>query len=175
MTPRRRYGVACALWGAVTLAGVLKQIFWPDEWTFAAIPLLGVCLTAFLWCAAARLWLCRDARWLDRSFARPVRLALSVPVWLGATCLLYLLPGTAQTADETLRESIVLLTLAAGTFLVPVAALGFGGAALWTAVRHLRRTPDTETRAYREGPFALALLLFMGTCALLGCFAIYLL
>ena len=60
MTPERRYELACLILGGVVLGGALGCILRPNEWTFAVIPLLGVCLTALLWCAAARLWLCRD-------------------------------------------------------------------------------------------------------------------
>ena len=93
MTPERRYELACLILGGVVLGGALGCILRPNEWTFAVIPLLGVCLTALLWCAAARLWLCRDKqRLLAKSFTRPVRFALAVPAWAGATWLLYLLP-----------------------------------------------------------------------------------
>lgn len=83
MTPERRYELACLILGGVVLGGALGCILRPNEWTFAVIPLLGVCLTALLWCAAARLWLCRDKqRLLAKSFTRPVRFALAVPAWV---------------------------------------------------------------------------------------------
>ena len=72
MTPERRYELACLILGGVVLGGALGCILRPNEWTFAVIPLLGVCLTALLWCAAARLWLCRDKqRLLAKTFTRP--------------------------------------------------------------------------------------------------------
>jgi CTP synthase (UTP-ammonia lyase) len=93
MTPERRYELACLILGGVVLGGELGCILRPNEWTVAVIPLLGVCLgMQLLWCAAARLWLCRDKqRLLAKSFTRPVRFALAVPAWAGATWLLYLL------------------------------------------------------------------------------------
>ena len=105
MTPERRYELACLILGGVVLGGALGCILRPNEWTFAVIPLLGVCLTALLWCAAA---------------------------------------------------------------------LGLGVAAVLAAVVHLRRTPAAETRAYREGPLALALGLCVGVAALCVCFFLYL-
>ena len=167
MTPERRYELACLILGGVVLGGALGCILRPNEWTFAVIPLLGVCLTALLWCAAARLWLCRDKqRLLAKSFTRPVRFALAVPAWAGATWLLYLLPGNVTGLDDVLAESVIILTLLAGTVFVPAAALGLGVASVLAAVVHLRRTPAAETRAYREGPLALALVLCVGVAAL---------
>ena len=167
MTPERRYELACLILGGVVLGGALGCILRPNEWTFAVIPLLGVCLTALLWCAAARLWLCRDKqRLLAKSFTRPVRFALAVPAWAGATWLLYLLPGNVTGLDDVLAESVIILTLLAGTVFVPAAALGLGVASVLAAVVHLRRTPAAETRAYREGPLALALVLCGGVAAL---------
>lgn len=175
MTPERRYELACLILGGVVLGGALGGALRPNEWTFAVIPLLGVCLTALLWCAAARLWLCRDKqRLLAKSFTRPVRFALAVPVWTGATYLLYLLPGNVAGLDDVLAESVIILTLLAGTVLVPAAALGLGTAAVVTAILHLRRAPATETRAYREGPLALSLVLCVGVAALCVCFFLYL-
>ena len=169
MTPERRYELACLILGGVVLGGALGCILRPNEWTFAVIPLLGVCLTALLWCAAARLWLCRDKqRLLAKSFTRPVRFALAVPAWAGATWLLYLLPGNVTGLDDVLAESVIILTLLAGTVFVPAAALGLGVASVLAAVVHLRRTPAAETRAYREGPLALALVLCVGVAALGG-------
>ena len=161
MTPERRYELACLILGGVVLGGALGCILRPNEWTFAVIPLLGVCLTALLWCAAARLWLCRDKqRLLAKSFTRPVRFALAVPAWAGL--------------DDVLAESVIILTLLAGTVFVPAAALGLGVASVLAAVVHLRRTPAAETRAYREGPLALALVLCVGVAALCVCFFLYL-
>ena len=175
MTPERRYELACLILGGVVLGGALGCILRPNEWTFAVIPLLGVCLTALLWCAAARLWLCRDKqRLLAKSFTRPVRFALAVPAWAGATWLLYLLPGNVTGLDDVLAESVLILTLLAGTVFVPAAALGLGVASVLAAVVHLRRTPAAETRAYREGPLALALVLCVGVAALCVCFFLYL-
>ena len=163
MTPERRYELACLILGGVVLGGALGCILRPNEWTFAVIPLLGVCLTALLWCAAARLWLCRDKqRLLAKSFTRPVRFALAVPAWAGATWLLYLLPGNVTGLDDVLAES------------VPAAALGLGVASVRAAAVPLRRTPAAETRAYREGPLALALVLCVGVAALCVCFFLYL-
>ena len=127
MTPERRYELACLILGGVVLGGALGCILRPNEWTFAVIPLLGVCLTALLWCAAARRWLCRAQQ-----------------------------------------------RLLAGTVFVPAAALGLGVASVLAAVVHLRRTPAAETRAYREGPLALALVLCVGVAALCVCFFLYL-
>ena len=150
MTPERRYELACLILGGVVLGGALGCILRPNEWTFAVIPLLGVCLTALLWCAAARLWLCRDKqRLLAKSFTRP-------------------------GLDDVLAESVIILTLLAGTVFVPAAALGLGVASVLAAVVHLRRTPAAETRAYREGPLALALVLCVGVAALCVCFFLYL-
>ena len=53
-------------------------------------------------------------------------------------------------------------------------ALGLGVASVLAAVVHLRRTPAAETRAYREGPLALALVLCVGVAALCVCFFLYL-
>ena len=153
MTPERRYELACLILGGVVLGGALGCILRPNEWTFAVIPLLGVCLTALLWCAAARLWLCRDKqRLLAKSFTRPVRFALAVPAWAGATWLLYLLPGNVTGLDDVLAESVIILTLLAGTVFVPAAALGLGVAPFWRpwcicAVRlPLRRGPTARGR-----------------------------
>ena len=66
------------------------------------------------------------------------------------------------------------VTLLAGTVFVPAAARGLGGASVLAAVVHLRRTPAAETRAYREGPLALALVLCVGVAALCVCFFLYL-
>ena len=148
MTPERRYELACLILGGVVLGGALGCILRPNEWTFAVIPLLGVCLTALLWCA--------------------------VPAWAGATWLLYLLPGNVTGLDDVLAESVIILTLLAGTVFVPAAALGLGVASVLAAVVHLRRTPAAETRAYREGPLALALVLCVGVAALCVCFFLYL-
>ena len=165
MRPERRYELACLILGGVVLGGALGCILRPNEWTFAVIPLLGVCLTALLWCAAARLWLCRDKqRLLAKSFTRPVRFALAVPAWAGYVTGL----------DDVLAESVIILTLLAGTVFVPAAALGLGVASVLAAVVHLRRTPAAETRAYREGPLALALGLCVGVAALCVCFFLYL-
>ena len=49
MTPERRYELACLILGGVVLGGALGCILRPNDWTFAVIPLLGVCLTALLW------------------------------------------------------------------------------------------------------------------------------
>lgn len=175
MAPERRYELACLLCGGVLLGGTLSCVLRPNEWTFAVIPLLGVCLTALVWYAAARLWLCRDRqRLLAKSFTRPVRFALAVPVWSCATWLLYLLPGNMTGLDNVLAESVIILTLLAGTVLVPTAALGLGAASVWTAIVHMRRTSAGETRAYREGPLALALVLCVGMAALCICFFLYL-
>ena len=73
-----------------------------------------------------------------------------------------------------LPESVIILTLLAGTVFVPAAALGLGVASVLAAVVHLRRTPAAETRAYREGPLALALVLCVGVAALCVCFFLYL-
>ena len=163
MTPERRYELACLILGGVVLGGALGCILRPNEWTFAVIPLLGVCLTALLW-----------QRLLAKSFTRPVRFALAVPAWAGATWLLYLLPGNVTGLDDVLAESVIILTLLAGTVFVPAAALGLGVASVLAAVVHLRRTPAAETRAYREGPLALALVLCVGVAALCVCFFLYL-
>ena len=161
MTPERRYELACLILGGVVLGGALGCILRPNEWTFAVIPLLGV--------------LCRDKqRLLAKSFTRPVRFALAVPAWAGATWLLYLLPGNVTGLDDVLAESVIILTLLAGTVFVPAAALGLGVASVLAAVVHLRRTPAAETRAYREGPLALALVLCVGVAALCVCFFLYL-
>ncbi|MFR1357166.1 MAG: hypothetical protein ACLSBB_07780 [Ruthenibacterium lactatiformans] len=58
--------------------------------------------------------------------------------------------------------------------VLPAAALGLGVASVLAAVVHLRRTPAAETRAYREGPLALALVLCVGVAALCVCFFLYL-
>lgn len=103
-----------------------------------------------------------------------MRFALAVPAWAGATWLLYLLPGNVTGLDDVLAESVIILTLLAGTVFVPAAALGLGVASVLAAVVHLRRTPAAETRAYREGPLALALVLCVGVAALFVCFFLYL-
>lgn len=116
----------------------------------------------------------RQAAPAGKSFTRPVRFALAVPAWAGATWLLYLLPGNVTGLDDVLAESVIILTLLAGTVFVPAAALGLGVASVLAAVVHLRRTPAAETRAYREGPLALALVLCVGVAALCVCFFLYL-
>ena len=84
------------------------------------------------------------------------------------------LPGNVTGLDDVLAESVIILTLLAGTVFVPAAALGLGVASVLAAVVHLRRTPAAETRAYREGPLALALVLCVGVAALCVCFFLYL-
>lgn len=82
--------------------------------------------------------------------------------------------GQCDGLDDVLAESVIILTLLAGTVFVPAAALGLGVASVLAAVVHLRRTPAAETRAYREGPLALALVLCVGVAALCVCFFLYL-
>ena len=171
MTPERRYELACLILGGVVLGGALGCILRPNEWTFAVIPLLGVCLTAlFVVRGGAVVAVPRQAA--------PAGKALRGPCGSRWRCLpgralhgfLYLLPGNVTGLDDVLAESVIILTLLAGTVFVPAAALGLGVASVLAAVVHLRRTPAAETRAYREGPLALALVLCVGVAALCVCF-----
>lgn len=167
--PERRYTVACAVLGPLTAAGLAACIVFCNEWgTALFFPLLGAAATALLWCAFARLFLCRDPeRLLSRDFTRAVRRALEIPVWAGVTALLCLLPAEMPFSVAIL---LVLLFLAA----VPAAVL-LGVLSVCSAVRHLRAAPISEPSIYREGPLVLAALLLVAELAALGWLTVYLL
>lgn len=173
---RRRYAATCAVLGALAAGGTIGCLARPTAWNAALAPLLGAGFAAFLWCAAARLWLCRNPeRLLARDFARALRRSLAVPVWMAATVLLLsLLPDGSRGGDIELSLSlgilVVLLLLAA----VP-ASVALGALAVHSAVRHLRAAPASEPPIYREGPLVLAVLLLAAETAALGWLAFYLL
>lgn len=167
--PERRYTAGCAVLGAATAAGFAAHLIFRDAWGTALFcPVLGACATALLWCAFARLFLCRDPeRLLSRDFTRAVRRALEIPVWAGVTALLCLLPAEIPFSVAIL---LVLLFLAA----VPATAL-LGVLSVCSAVRHLRAAPPSAPAIYREGPLVLAALLLVAELAALGWLTVYLL
>ena len=175
-TPEFKYDAGLLVLGGVLIGAVAFGLLRPTPWMFALIPLLGLCGAFFVWCLAARLWLCRDKeRLLAKSFTRPVRFALFVPVWMLLTALLYTMPSAIGAEQEALVDSIVVLVLLTGLVAVPILAMALAALAVWTGVRHMKFAPQAETRAYREGPFALALVMCVGVLALCAFLYFYIL
>lgn len=172
---RTKYFTAAGILAGVLAAGILAELLAPSEWAYVARPVLGAVGAALLWCVVAALWLCRDPeRLLAKYFKRSLKLSLSVPAWLLATLLLMMLPGNTDAMEQELLYALGALLLVVLGTVVPVAALVCEVCAIVAGARHMRLAGESETPLYREGPFALALILCVLVVCVCGFCAYYL-
>lgn len=130
------------------------------------LPVAAAALCTGLWALFARLVLCHTPHLLKKEFTQPILWALGLPAFLGAFCLLMMLPVSFEQAQETAAMSILFLE---AVFLFPagaLAALVLGVLAVVKAARHLGR--GGGTRAYNEVPFAVSVVALFATVACFG-------
>ena len=137
----------------------------------AAYLSLGAALTAALcaglWALFARLVLCRAPHLLRKEFIQPILWALSVPVWMGAACLMLMLPVSfSSQAEETVAISVMLLEAVLLAPAAALAALVLGMLAVVKAAKHLGAAQGT--RAYTELPLAISIIALFATVAIVG-------
>ena len=163
---KRNYTLAAAVLGAVVVLGTAATAVFPTAWAFFSRPLLAGAGVALLWCGAAALWLCKDpARLLAKQFKRSLKLSLSMPLWLLFTLALLALPGDTAAMEQNLVNALGVLLLVVLVLVVPAATVVCEALAVAAGVRHMREAGEHESPLYREGPFALALVL----CVLVVC------
>lgn len=156
---KKKYNILLGVCAAVYITGAIVCSVFPTEWGFVLLPLLGCAGVGALWALLARLCFCKDpTRRLQRSFTRPVFRALCAPAWLLTTWLLFVLPSDGSAWNDDLATALALLVTLALLAAVPVAALWLAISAVVAGWRHVKQTPEGETRVYREGPFALAVI-----------------
>lgn len=159
--PAFGYTVAAGVLGGVLAAGLLLCLFAPSALNYLLYPLLGGVCAAFLWCFVARVCFCRaPERYLTKPFRNCLKLTLVMPVWFACTVGLTALPVRAEAINAELVELLMLLEGLAGVCLMP-AALACAVLGLLAGVQHLRAVPEGAGALYREGPFALSLLLLV--------------
>jgi hypothetical protein len=173
-TKPRSYGTALVILTGVLMGGIAACVTRPSAWMFLFAPIMGAVAAVWLWCMVAQFVLRRQPeRWLAKSFVFPIQLALCVPVWVGCSFLMLCLPGSPAEGEEVLAAALGALLIIAVCTVVPLLALILDIVALVKSVRHMKQTPETETLLYREGPFALALLMLFVTIAVCGIGAFY--
>lgn len=136
---RRGYNAALLALSGVLAGGVTACAVHPTAWLFLFAPLLGGAAAALTWCALARFVLCRSPeRLMAGSFTRPLKLALSVPLWACFTVLLLSMPGTVAAEEEVLASALGTLLDVVSLTLLPAAAVASETAALVLGVRHMK-------------------------------------
>lgn len=167
-TVKRNYNIAILLLTGVLAGGTLACSLRPSEWAFFFLPVLGAVATALVWLAVARFFFCRDARrLLAPSFKTPLKLAVIMPLWCVFTTVLVSIPSDTSGWDEDLAGTIVLFVMMVLLVAVPLCTIILGALSIYKGYAHMKSTPAVETKAYREAPFAIALLLFIGMMGLL--------
>ena len=102
-----------------------------------------------------------------QEFTQPVLWALSVPVWMGAACLMLTLPVSfSSDAEEAVAISIMLLEAVLLAPAAVLAALVLGVLAVIKAAKHLGTAQGT--RAYTELPLAVSIIALFATVAMVG-------
>ncbi|MEG2652237.1 MAG: hypothetical protein RR951_07555 [Ruthenibacterium sp.] len=158
---KRNYDFALLILAGVMTGGTLWCTLRPSAWAFFFLPLLGAVATALVWVLIARFVLCRDPRrLLAKSFKAPIKYALIMPVWFVCTLLLSAVPSDTSAWDEELAGIAAALVLMLCVPAALLCTLIFGALSIYKGYAHWKTAPQTETRLYREAPFAVSVLLF---------------
>lgn len=164
---KNRYGARAAAYLSLGAALTAVYSFSGRGLGAAAVPFAAAALCAGLWALFARLALCRAPHLLHKEFTQPILWALSVPVWMGAACLMLMLPVSfSSQAEETAAISVMLLEAVLLAPAAALAALVLGVLAVVKAAKHLGAAQGT--RAYTELPLAVSIIALFATVAMVG-------
>lgn len=148
-TMKKRYAARAAAYLSLGAALTAVYSFSGLGLGAAAVPFAAAALCAGFWALFARLVLCRVPHLLHKEFTQPVLWALSVPVWMGAACLMLTLPVSfSSDAEEAVAISIMLLEAVLLAPAAVLAALVLGVLAVIKAAKHLG-TAQGHARLYR--------------------------
>lgn len=166
-TMKKRYAARAAAYLSLGAALTAVYSFSGLGLGAAAVPFAAAALCAGFWALFARLVLCRVPHLLHKEFTQPVLWALSVPVWMGAACLMLTLPVSfSSDAEEAVAISIMLLEAVLLAPAAALAALVLGVLAVIKAAKHLGTAQGT--RAYTELPLAVSIIALFATVAMVG-------
>ena len=166
-TMKKRYAARAAAYLSLGAALTAVYSFSGLGLGAAAVPFAAAALCAGFWALFARLVLCRVPHLLHKEFTQPVLWALSVPVWMGAACLMLTLPVSfSSDAEEAVAISIILLEAVLLAPAAVLAALVLGVLAVIKAAKHLGTAQGT--RAYTELPLAVSIIALFATVAMVG-------
>ena len=166
-TMKKRYAARAAAYLSLGAALTAVYSFSGLGLGAAAVPFAAAALCAGFWALFARLVLCRVPHLLHKECTQPVLWALSVPVWMGAACLMLTLPVSfSSDAEEAVAISIMLLEAVLLAPAAVLAALVLGVLAVIKAAKHLGTAQGT--RAYTELPLAVSIIALFATVAMVG-------
>lgn len=164
---KKRYAARAAAYLSLGAALTAVYSFSGRGLGAAAVPFAAAALCAGLWALFARLALCRAPHLLRKEFTQPILWALSVPVWMGAACLMLMLPVSfSSQTEETAAISVMLLEAVLLAPAAALAALVLGVLAVVKAAKHLGAAQGT--RAYTELPLAVSIIALFATAAMVG-------
>lgn len=164
---RKVYTIWCLVLAVLLAAGLGAFMAFELEWGLALLPALALFLTMLLWCLLARFAFAdRYETLLAKSFKRTLKFSLFVPVYMLSLIGLMALPVSTAVVNSNLATGVSYLLAAAALTVVPLAFLTCGVLSVIFGISHWRKTSQTAPHIYREGPFALALILFLTECGL---------
>ncbi|WP_367924124.1 hypothetical protein [uncultured Ruthenibacterium sp.] len=162
---KRWYDIALLALGIPLVAGVIWSVAKPSAWAMVLAPCLGVLAAALTWCALARFCLCRRPMLLKKSFTRPFKLVFGPVIWVLYTLAALAVAAQAPEEQEDLVTALATLLGLGGALVIPVLFLVCSVAAVFFGARHMKCAQEAGP-AYREAPFALALIWLIGLLAL---------
>lgn len=146
--------------GMLSLLGTAFCVMYPSAWVLVAAPIVAIFWVAFFWSTLAKLVLCKNPqRLLKKPFTRCLFCTLCVPFWFSITTALLSMAPPVPQGQENLVDALGVLVVLVGVVVIPLIFLVCMVIAIRAGIQHLKQTPQTETRIYRDGPLLLAALI----------------
>ncbi len=162
---RRVYTIWCCVLFVLLAAGIISFTAFELKWGLVLVPFLAAMTAMLLWCIIARFVFADNyGTLLQKSFKRCLKLSLFMPVYSLALIGLLALPVSTEVLNSGLASGFSYLLTAAALTILPMSFLVCGLLGVGFGISHWRNTPQTASHIYREGPFALSLILFLTEC-----------